>query len=80
VARPALVEVIWFDACTYSEGPQSAEEIARKDVLPERHTTGYVVFEDARRLVVAQTYDPDDKTFDDRIAIPAPWVRRRRRK
>lgn len=79
--RFPLVEVVWMDAATF-EGPFPAADIATEAPLVERHTTGYLVYEDAKMVKVAQTYDPDDAGGDlaDVTTIPAPWVKRRRKR
>jgi len=82
--KPRLVEVVWRDAVSFGE-PFRAEEVAVKAQLSERHTVGYLLYQDDERVVVAQTYDPDDDEADDVTVIPAPWVvrrvnRRKRRK
>lgn len=73
------IEVVWHDAVAYGH-PMPIADIPKRAALIERHTTGYLVYQDDERIVLAQTYDPSTESVDDLIAIPAPWVRRKRRK
>lgn len=73
------VEITWRDAVTFGE-PFKIDEVAERALLAERHTTGYLVYQDAERVVLAQTLDPEDDEVDDLTVIPAPWIRRRKRK
>ena len=75
--KPPRVEVVWGDATTHS-GQTSLADAAQLG-LTERHTTGYLVAETPEKIVVAQSFDPDDATVDEVTVIPAPWVRTRRR-
>lgn len=77
--KPPRVEVVWLDAAT-TPGPLSRDEAIKKATLVERHTLGYVVDRDEKRIVVAQTFDPESGEFDDVTTIPAPWVIRRRKR
>lgn len=77
--KPAHVEVVWQDAAHQGKVIK-LDKVAEEATLVERHTTGYLVYQDKKRVVIAQTFDPEQKEVDDVIAIPAPWVRRRKRK
>lgn len=77
--RLRQVEVVWHDAVTFGE-PFKLDEVKDKALLSVRHTMGYLVYQDAERVVIAQTRDPEDDEVDDVTVIPAPWVIRRARK
>ena len=68
-----------MDAASVGEGPYTLEAAVQAGTLVERHTTGYLVAETPEKVVVAQSFDPDDATVDEVTVIPAPWVRTRRR-
>lgn len=74
-----LVEVTWRDAVGFGEHFK-VDEIPSRIALPERTTSGYLIYQDDKMVVVAGTLDPEDDEVDDVTAIPAPWkVRRVRR-
>jgi hypothetical protein len=76
--KPPKVEVVWDDATTHKGGFPLRD--ATSLGLTERHTAGYLVSESPEVVRVAQTYDPKDGTVDDVTVIPAPWVRRRKKR
>ena len=76
--RPPLVEVTWLDACSYRQD-LAIRKARRKCRLMTRRTVGYLVRETKRVVVVAQTFDPEDKMVASTWAIPAPWIIRRRK-
>lgn len=76
--KPPLVEVTWYDACSYRED-MDLRKARKKCRLMVRRTVGYLVRRTKRVVVVAQTFDPEDKMVASTWAIPAPWVIRRRK-
>lgn len=78
MARPRRIVVVWYDTTTHRAGYSRHE--AEQLTTTERHTSGFLVNEEADVIRVAQTYDPADDTFDDVTVIPAPWVRSRKRR
>jgi hypothetical protein len=76
--KPPLVEVIWLDAKTYNEEWQ-INEISQRALFARRHTSGYLVFQDEERTVLAGTFDPatsadaEDGVADTTV-LPTGWV------
>lgn len=79
--KPPLCEITWLDAierdvsCKLSEA--AADKYAR---LYERHTSGYLVRDDADVVVIAREFDPaepddEEATIGKFLTIPRGWVK-----
>lgn len=75
--KPPLVEVVWTDARSIIDCLRLST--ARGACLITRHSVGYLIMQDAERVVIAGTFDPHDAHEDedgvaDVTVIPAGWV------
>jgi len=71
--KPPLCEVYWWDAVDRWE--QFSLEEARKQDLTYRCSSGYLVLQDERRVIIAHDWDDPDEVCNVTV-IPATWVER----
>lgn len=70
---PALVEVVWVDACS-ENGWGGIEDISSQD-LPVCHSTGYLVKDLESHVAIMQTMSPENGIGSDCTYIPRLMIR-----
>lgn len=80
MARLPIVEIDWVDAITRIDSALLSEAPGHCGTkLRDRHTVGYLVHQDKRRVVLASDYDDPEQdetqpTVCTFTVIPAGWV------
>lgn len=78
--RPKLVTVWWTDACTRTEQHEyEPEKIAKViGLYHNRETSGYLIWADAEKTILAHDYDAEENEVGHYTVIPTEWIKRRR--
>lgn len=79
MTKPPVVVVEWIDARDLAEScPYDAERIAAVATLVRRETSGFLVYQDKNRTVLAHDYDADEDPPEvgNFTVIPSEWVQK----
>lgn len=76
VKTPPIVEVVWDDAYALPTGWDRLNK--RKVKAGHVASCGYLVFENAERLVITSNYDADEMHVNGGIVIPQAMIVHRR--
>jgi len=66
------VKVTWYDALSVDAWTPIAE--AKKEKPAKMITIGYLVAQNAHCIVVASSWNKENKEVGSYISIPAPWI------
>lgn len=72
MAKPILVEIDWTDARDLNEACKLGD-VAAFATLVHRTTSGFLVYVDEERVVLAHDWDPPEEVGNFTI-VPTGWV------